>query len=638
MKNNIRSSQLITPFGIGQLVNFPGEQSYIIGGLDLWDSLLQIREATGGQIDKNEFLIHESRLENLLRVQYFYRPFPYKTTGNTNKYLEIPGIRFPQWHYCTNPRCGAMREIPLLQTDTPICTDCGYKMIPVRFVAACPQGHIQDVPFKEWIHNGPVPDDGQNHNLSYHASSGTGDLGSIWIKCTCGAQKSLSGLMNVSKTPDSMVYNSALASIGLNAVERQNINVQNPNNNNPSGQYCRGSRPWLGPEHMNDSCGQHLQVLIRGGSNIHYSNIVSALYLPDFDATTNNYVGKIIDEVGIETLKNYYNQTTDHQILMAILATRPEIINGFITADDAFEEIEHIILSSTDDENNNEIISELDLRYQEYQYILNERNSENADFKSVVKTFDEYGEGDFLNNFFEKVVLIEKLKETRVFRGFARINSNNTINMSELSSSNVNWLPAIQVFGEGIFLQFKKEKLDAWLSQFNDSDYPLISRYVQVWGQHPRFDTINPVFVMMHTFAHLLIKRLTFNSGYGSSALRERIYFSSEDNKEMHGILIYTSSGDSEGSLGGLVRQGKENHLAKLIKEAVSDAEWCSADPVCSDIGQSSGQGPDSLNSSSCHNCCLVPETSCEEYNILLDRALITGTFNNSNLGFFNEN
>jgi hypothetical protein len=140
----------------------------------------------------------------------------------------------------------------------------------------------------------------------------------------------------------------------------------------------------------------------------------------------------------------------------------------------------------------------------------------------------------------------------------------------------------------------------------------------------------------MHTFAHLLIKKLCFSCGYGSSSLRERIYFSYDVEKKMNGILIYTSSGDSEGSLGGLVRQGKENYLGKLVKDAIEDTKWCSADPVSSDIGQSSGQGPDNINGSACHNCCIIPETSCEEFNMLLDRAAITGTLN-ENVGFFNN-
>ena len=87
----------------------------------------------------------------------------------------------------------------------------------------------------------------------------------------------------------------------------------------------------------------------------------------------------------------------------------------------------------------------------------------------------------------------------------------------------------------------------------------------------------------------------------------------------MNGILIYTSSGDSEGSLGRLVRQGKAINLGRLIKNAIAAAAWCSAYPLCSDIGKSSGQGPDNVNGTACHNCCIVPETSCEGFNMLLD-------------------
>lgn len=645
MSNNIRSSQILSPFGIGQIVNFPDEQSYMICGLHLWDDMLEARRSMGGQIDEREFTIRESRLEKLLDVQKFKKPFPFKRTGQVNKYLEIPGVRFPQWHHCTNTKCGRMRKIELTQPDRLIlCNACGdenrkSKMIPVRFIAACAHGHIQDVPFKEWVHDGTASNDKGEHNLSYHAGTGSGDLNSIKIKCSCGISKSLGGIMNVSKTPDGIIYNSSLASIGLTEEERRLIDHSNPNNENANGQYCKGSRPWLGPDHMNGSCGHHLQVLIRGGSNIHYSDIISALYLPDFDTLTNPVVGKIIEDVGFNKLIDRYRQDEDHRMLRMTLEDRNEVKFGQISLQDAFSEIERLIKDSNeeDDSGREEINSEIELRSQEYQYILNERNSENADFKSKVNGFDKYHNSSFLEKYFERVVLIEKLKETRVFRSFARISPDNRVESSELSSENLTWLPAYQVFGEGIFLQFKESRLDEWLTQFSENNYPLIQRFFDnVRNPNPRHEGgLTPAFVMMHTFAHLLIKRLCFNCGYGSSSLRERIYFKRGDANRMNGILIYTSSGDSEGSLGGLVRQGKEKYLAKLIKEAIEDANWCSADPVCSDIGQSSGQGPDNVNGSACHNCCLVPETSCEEFNMLLDRAMITGTLEKPQLGFF---
>ena len=234
--------------------------------------------------------------------------------------------------------------------------------------------------------------------------------------------------------------------------------------------------------------------------------------------------------------------------------------------------------------------------------------------------------------------MIEKLKETRVFKGFSRINPNNKIKKEELSNSTVNWLPAVQVYGEGIFLKFKDDVVDKWLSENNDTFSGIVHRYHSAMLKRRPEDRpreLNPFFIAMHTFSHLLIKRLCFDCGYGSSSLRERLYFSSDPNYRMNGLLIYTSSGDSEGSLGGLVRQGKEKNLGRLVKNALEEARWCSADPVCSDIGQSSGQGPDNVNGSACHNCCIVPETSCEEFNTLLDRTTVIGSLYDKELGFF---
>ena len=100
----------------------------------------------------------------------------------------------------------------------------------------------------------------------------------------------------------------------------------------------------------------------------------------------------------------------------------------------------------------------------------------------------------------------------------------------------------------------------------------------------------------------------------------------------MSGILIYTASGDSEGTMGGLVRQGRPDTFPAIFKRAVEGAMTCSNDPVCS---LSMGQGRDSLNLSACYACTLVPETSCEEFNVFLDRGVIVGTYEEPEIGFF---
>ena len=102
----------------------------------------------------------------------------------------------------------------------------------------------------------------------------------------------------------------------------------------------------------------------------------------------------------------------------------------------------------------------------------------------------------------------------------------------------------------------------------------------------------------------------------------------------MAGILIYTASGDSEGTLGGLVRQGRPDAFPSILKKAINNARICSNDPVCI---MSHGQGRESLNLAACHTCALLPETCCEERNAFLDRGMIVGTFENKSLGFWND-
>ena len=148
---------------------------------------------------------------------------------------------------------------------------------------------------------------------------------------------------------------------------------------------------------------------------------------------------------------------------------------------------------------------------------------------------------------------------------------------------------------------------------------------------HPR--SISPKFIMLHTLSHLLISQLSFECGYSIASLSERLYCSEESSgRKMAGIFIYTASGDAEGTLGGLVRQGRPDAFPRILKKAITTAKTCSNDPVCI---LSRGQGRDSLNLAACHACCLLPETCCEERNAFLDRGMIVGTYDQPNIGFW---
>src|SRR5262249_5097404 len=235
---------------------------------------------------------------------------------------------------------------------------------------------------------------------------------------------------------------------------------------------------------------------------------------------------------------------------------------------------------------------------------------------------------------------------TRALTGFTRVFADTDRELADLQGMlrlappDEMWLPAYMVFGEGIFLTLDEPRLRHWESQpeIQNRIEPLIARYQAMRNaRHLHGRRIGPRYVLLHTLAHLLINRLTFECGYSSAALRERIYVSENPAAPMAGILIYTAAGDAEGTLGGLVRMGKPGKLEPLLERALSGAQWCSAHPVCMEMGQSGGQGPDSLNLAACHGCCLVPQTACEGFNPPPRRRLLIGPFDNPSIGFFGK-
>lgn len=251
---------------------------------------------------------------------------------------------------------------------------------------------------------------------------------------------------------------------------------------------------------------------------------------------------------------------------------------------------------------------------------------------------------DILDGYVESVMLVKRLREVLAVKGFRRITPEKPspdderaigINGNEyqpLWNKPHNWLPAIQMRGEGLFIKFSEERLQKWEEE-NASHYELMAE--RLGDDNIGKGMMSARYVILHTFAHLLIRQLTLDCGYSGAALKERIYstyLGSE--KTMAGILIYTSSSDSDGSLGGLVRQGEQELLESTIRNMLQEASWCSSDPLCSD---SMAQGYNSLNFASCHACTLLPETSCEARNSLLDRVSIVGKYDKRQLGYFGD-
>lgn len=256
------------------------------------------------------------------------------------------------------------------------------------------------------------------------------------------------------------------------------------------------------------------------------------------------------------------------------------------------------------------------------------------------KPIERYSE--LVTRNFSRVALLDKLRETRAFVGFSRIYASSNTPPAQrwklISRSQRNWLPAVVVRGEGIFLMFNQDRLAQWTREFGEVHKDRLRQVnlnlqAQARRRQAHADDASPPLVLLHTFAHVLISQLVFDCGYGSSSLRERIYFS-ETHPQMTGVLIYTAAGDSEGTMGGLVRMGEPGLLDRTIARALDRARWCSSDPVCI---ESAGQGPDNCNLAACHSCALLPETSCEMQNRLLDRGMLIGVLDRPEIGFFSD-
>ena len=241
----------------------------------------------------------------------------------------------------------------------------------------------------------------------------------------------------------------------------------------------------------------------------------------------------------------------------------------------------------------------------------------------------------------KSIALIDKMRVVNALVGFSRltpISSRDDNGYVDIKKPETKWYPAYEVKGEGIFIEFDSNDLDVWVKNNPEvlERAELINHNYNesfIGANHSR--VITPKLLMLHTLSHLLITQLSFECGYSIASLSERLYCAeNSDGAEMAGIFIYTASGDCEGTLGGLVRQGRSDTFPGILKKAIANAQICSNDPVCI---MSRGQGRDSLNLAACHACGLLPETCCEERNGFLDRAMIVGTYENRTIGFWND-
>lgn len=629
------------------MVVAPDGTSMIAAGLDYWYP----EGSTEQRVDLSEFELGEWRLQRELEVEFFrlppdYRRWePWKDPTNTN--LRIPFLRFPQWHVC--PLCQRLECFPLARRATPRCPTCTVEqaekkgkgrrvpfMVQVRFIALCEKGHIQDFPWREWTHKSPAP--GCTKPMRLLALGGAG-LSATWVSCECGGGRSLDGITQAD--PRGQV------SQGTNPDEREPSSTLSRELSPGGPEYrCPGMRPWLGGNSA-DGCGAPLRGSLRGATNVHYSVTRSAIYLPRGQDMVPDELMRVLETVKVSEFVTMITELGREVTPSQLKRQYGELVSGF-----SDEEIARGLQVVKDTSTVAATVAAMDrpadedrettFRRDEYAALQVAQREDQLRTTPVPLTQYEAR----IRPTLAQVTLVEKLRETRALTGFTRVypddgqkpEERRTMLWRTVPEAPNRWLPAYVVHGEGIYLGLAEDRVREWegredvgkrLETLNHK-YRLAQATRQL-----RQRAILPRFVLLHTLAHLVMNQLTFECGYSSASLRERLYVSPSAPAPMAGLLIYTAAGDAEGTMGGLVRMGRPEYLEPVIARALGNAQWCSADPVCMELGASGGQGPDSCNLAACHNCALVPETSCEEFNRFLDRGLVVGTLEAPELGFF---
>lgn len=633
----MRRAQLVSPFGVGAMSVLVDGTSVITAGLDHWFP------RANPDLALEDFRVNDWRLEARLKVQEFRLPPDHRKGSqddHRNEKLSVPALRFPGYSFCMY--CKRLKKVPLsfqdaVRCDEPTCVGkrrLGPKMSQVPFVAICGKGHIDDFPFREWVHRSKNP---SCTGVLRLFSTGGGGLEGQVLRCGydaknkrderkgCGASRSLQGITTGGVKDESGEDSTFLT--------QQLVGRSDP-------YLCTGARPWLHEE--DGPCDQPVQGALRASGNVYFPYVESSIFLPQKVGAVSGAMRDLLKRADVEPTMAFLFTMRGKDATVAEIrqATRGagDLFDQY-TDDEllaAYQDRFGIGVSEEDDDNDES--GDLDIwRYPEFT-LLRETPQDDE-----LRASDP-GVHPAIAGHVDRVRSVTVLRETRVLRGFTRgrdsdlkIAEGKALLRRRPMPPDKDWLPAYVVRGEGIYFELDRERLAAWEARGEvQARADLIAtQYGQVItdrGGSPR--DISPRMIMLHTFAHLLINELVFTCGYSSASLRERLYVSRDGGRDMAGLLIYTAAGDSEGTMGGLVRMSRPDRLQPAFAAALSDAHWCSTDPVCMDAGER-GQGPDSCNLAACHGCALLPETSCEEFNRFLDRGLVIGTFDDPTLGFF---
>ncbi len=597
-QGEVRQSQIISTYGPGALVDM-AEHSVIIGGLQSW-------RGEGP-------LVHEDRLLSALRARLELprlelRSPPQQPDRDAGPPAGLRAFVFPEWFVAQHEeqRWGGVAR-PLVHArgldkgSKAIVNKRRVGVVPIRFVQACINGHISDIQWRLFAHDG----DSDCSRLLWLVERGTsGDLAAVEVRCECGASR------------------------GLNTATLQGAA--------PLG-FCRGRQPWLGGSAYEDCRSENGQpvpsrFLVRHATNAWFGSTASVIHIPDRMGKLKKAVDNAWDS-GLRNTKEQSQIAMLRELVPAIKAA----LEGFDTGEVYVEVLRRNGLESRQTRSVKEVELETFLAQQEEFG----EESPGSDFHARRLQLPVSAVGPMA--LVDRVVLVHRLREVTALLGFTRFEPPATSFNGELDlpvrraelAREIKWLPAVENRGEGILLVLKKEAVESWLNR------PAVrKRHAQLQAGFEVWRSAEPLrkkaeapglaYTMLHSLSHLLLTAISLECGYSASAIRERIYASSQLG---YAILLYTGTPDAEGTLGGLVQVARR--IDQHLKRAIEAGRLCSNDPVCAQHLPDSREEDRPLHGAACHGCLLISETSCEHRNVFLDRALVVPTVDVANAAFF---
>jgi hypothetical protein len=592
---------MITTYGVGSMVAI-GDQSYIVSGLDTWN--VDVSEA-----------IYEPRLERWLRVHGFQPPPAANPPSGDGVRVRL----FPEFYSCAN--CHDLKQFRKFGSPRgkSQCGACEKPLTPSRFVIACENGHLDDFPYFDWVHKRTDATDlprTARHDLSLHSTGRTASLQSVVIRCSCEKEASMEG------------------AFGRQALQKLGIK-------------CRGSRPWLGRGTEQAGCDAIPRTLQRGSSAAWFPINRSALSIPPWSETLQKRINP-----HYKMLKKLLEKQVGDDFAIEMIQETSILRDSRFTPQDVLEAVRHrqrLEESEQPDSDGHELFESASrLRREEYEKLKfgTAAVDRGDDFECTKPPEDP--DWPLEKTGIERTMQVQRLREVRALESFTRVEAPDPATVddrkADVAKETTGWLPAIEVSGEGVFLTLDMQRLHDWetqegvlvrANQIRDNHTAALRR--RAMGTSGGSDKIKKIgspvnarYLLLHTLGHALINEWSLEAGYPSASLRERLYVSNE----MAGLLIYTATSDSAGSLGGVVAQGEYKRIRESLEAAMNRVSWCSQDPPCM---ETDAGGVDSLNLAACYACVLLPETSCEVNNTFLDRAMLIGTPEDDSVGYFSS-